>query len=163
MPAGLPTTSGTARIDPAVWQVPQGRASEPRYDRSPFQTTRTASTSATPTTSAPQKAAARGGGRGRKSKGTLAAEKAARDAWLAPRRAREELARAQNGGSSSSTAAELEEDGVAFMGEQSREERDVRGRAQALNIDDSDSENEALVGGGVAALQPLCTMGLPAQ
>ena len=39
------------------------------------------------------------------------------------------------------------------MGEQSWAERDTEGRAQAFDVEDSDSENEAL-GGGAAASQP---------
>ena len=90
----------------------------------------------------------------RKSKETLAAEKAQREAWLAPRRAEEQRARELRGDNSSSATAELEADGIACMGEQSRDERDAEGRAQAFDVEDSDSENDA-IGGGVAASQPV--------
>ena len=160
-----PSTSSIARIDEAVYKLPQERVSAPRYDRSPFTVPETL-TSAAPTSAASTSAShastrasaggrGRGrGGRGRKTKETIAAEKAKRDAWLAPRRAAEQRAREQSGGDSSSAAAELEADGIACMGEQSRQERDVEGRAQAFDIEDSDSENEAL-GGGAAASQPV--------
>ena len=43
----------------------------------------------------------------------------------------------QNGGSSSSVDAEIEADGCACMGEQSREERDAKRLEIAFNIEDS--------------------------